>query len=157
KRVRTETRLAEGRVSIASVAVGEFGKSIFDSFDDKRVLVIGAGQMAEETLRYLRDEGAKEILVANRTPERAQVLAAEWGGHAVSWNQLDQYLGLADIVVSTTGANIVDVARFKKIRERSGNKELFILDLGAPRDFDPAIADLDENVYLFCIDDLQKI
>lgn len=156
KRVRTETRLSEGRVSIASVAVGEFGKSIFDSFDDKRVLIIGAGQMAEETLRYLRDEGAKEILVANRTQERAQHLAAEWGGHAVSWNQLDQYLGLADIIVSTTGANVVDLPRFKKIRERSADKPTFILDLGAPRDFDPAIGDLD-NVFLYCIDDLQRI
>lgn len=156
KRVRTETRLSEGRVSIASVAVGEFGKSIFDSFDDKRVLIIGAGQMAEETLRYLRDEGAKEILVANRTQERAEKLATEWGGHAVSWNQLDQYLGLADIIVSTTGANVVDLARFKKIRERSADKPTFILDLGAPRDFDPAIGDLD-NVFLYCIDDLQRI
>lgn len=157
KRVRTETRLAEGRVSIASVAVGEFGKSIFDSFDDKRVLVIGAGQMAEETLRYLHDEGARDIFVANRTPERAEKLAAEWGGKAVPWEQLDHYLGLADIIVSTTGANLVDVERFRKSRQKSGDRTVFILDLGAPRDFDPAIADLDENVYLYCIDDLQEI
>src|SRR5207253_7419852 len=88
KRVRTETRLAEGRVSIASVAVGDFGKGIFDRFDDKTVLVIGAGQMAEETLRYLRDEGARDVVVTNRTAERAEKLADEWGGKAVPWEQL---------------------------------------------------------------------
>lgn len=158
KRVRTETRLAEGRVSIASVAVGEFGKGIFDRFDDKTVLVIGAGQMAEETLRYIRDEGAQQILVTNRNAERAQSLAAAWGGTVVPWEQLDESLATADIIVSATGATtpIVDAERFRKVRKRSGRKPSFILDLGAPRDFDPAIADLDENVFLNCIDDLQK-
>lgn len=157
KRIRTETRLAEGRVSIASVAVGEFGKSIFDRFDDKQILIIGAGQMAEETLRYLHDEGAREILVANRTAERAEKLAAEWGGKAVPWEQLDQYLGTADIIVSTVGVGLVDVPRFKKIRQKHGEKTTFILDLGAPRDFAPEIRNLDENVFLYCIDDLQAI
>ncbi len=157
KRIRTETKLAEGRVSIASVAVGEFGKSIFDRFDDKQILIIGAGQMAEETLRYLRDEGAKEILVANRTAERAEKLAADWGGKAVPWEQLDRYLGSADIIVSTTGVTLVDVPRFKKIRQKYGEKTTFILDLGAPRDFAPEIRNLDDNVFLYCIDDLQAI
>src|SRR4029077_9575155 len=89
KRVRTETSLAEGRVSIASVAVGEFGKSIFDRFDDKTVLVIGAGEMAVETLRYLKEEGARKVLVTNRTPERAAQVAAECGGEARPFEQLD--------------------------------------------------------------------
>lgn len=79
-RVRSETRLAEGRVSIASVAVGDFAKSIFDHFGDKLVLIVGAGEMAEETLRYLKDEGVREIVVVNRNPERAERLAREWGG-----------------------------------------------------------------------------
>lgn len=70
-RVRTETGLAEGRVSIASVAVGDFAKSVFDHFVDKQVLVIGAGEMAEETLRYLKDEGVRDLVVVNRSPERA--------------------------------------------------------------------------------------
>ena len=76
KRVRSETRLAEGRVSIASVAVGEFARGIFDRFDDKTVLVIGAGEMAEETLQYLQDDGVRDVLVVNRNPERARELAA---------------------------------------------------------------------------------
>ncbi len=157
KRIRTETRLAEGRVSIASVAVGEFGKSIFERFDDKRVLIIGAGQMAEETLRYLHDEGARDILVANRTFDRAEKLAAEWGGKAVPWDQLDLHLGTADIIVSTTGASLVDAPRFRKIRQKYGEKTTFILDLGAPRDFAPEVRKIDDNVFLFCIDDLQEI
>src|SRR5258708_6679758 len=78
KRVRSETSLAEGRVSIASVAVG-FARRIFDRFDDKVVLVIGAGEMAAESLRYLQDEGARNVLVTNRTRETAEAMAAEFG------------------------------------------------------------------------------
>ena len=88
-RVRSETALAEGRVSIASVAVGDFGKSIFDRFNDKTVVVIGAGEMAEETLRYLKDEGVREIVVVNRSLERAERLAADWGGTARPFDELD--------------------------------------------------------------------
>src|SRR5690606_93798 len=76
-RVRTETKLSNGRVSIASVAVGEFGKTIFDRFDDKTVVVLGAGEMATETLMYLRDEGVRQVIVCNRSLERAQRLAEQ--------------------------------------------------------------------------------
>ena len=159
KRVRTETRLAEGRVSIASVAVGEFGKSIFDRFDDKRVLIIGAGEMAEETHRYLHDEGAREVVVVNRSIERAQKLAEACGGKVAPWEELDRCMAEADVIVSTTGADrpIIDAARFREIRKRAKHKTVFVLDLGAPRDFAPEIRNLDENVFLYCIDDLQAI
>lgn len=157
RRVRTETALAEGRVSIASVAVGDFGKGIFESFGDKSILVIGAGQMAEETLRYLHDDGARKITVINRSPDRAAALAAAWGGTVAPWDQLDEHLGTSDIIVSTTGAErpIVEFDRFREIRKQRGYRTVFILDLGAPRDFDPRIRDLDDEVYLYCIDDLQ--
>lgn len=156
-RVRSETSLAEGRVSVASVAVGEFGKSIFDRFDDKTVLVIGAGEMAEETLRYLKDEGVGEILVLNRSFERAQLLAEQWGGTPKPFDELSHWLAEADVIVSTTGADrpIVDVARFSEVRRHSAEKPVFILDLGTPRDFDPAVGDVDENVFLYDIDDLE--
>ncbi|MFN0053896.1 MAG: glutamyl-tRNA reductase [Planctomycetales bacterium] len=159
KRVRNETALAEGRVSIASVAVGDFGRNIFDRFDDKTVLVIGAGEMAAETLRYLKDAGASEILITNRTLERANALASEWGGTVRPFDQLDVWLAQADVIVSTTGADpcLVNVERFQRIRLRTGIKPVFILDLGVPRDFAPAIADLDDNVFLYCIDDLEAI
>ncbi len=157
-RVRSETRLAEGRVSIASVAVGDFGKRIFDHFSDKLVLIIGAGEMAEETLRYLKDEGVQEIVVVNRSPERAERLAREWGGRAEPWADLDHWLGRADVIVSTTGADkpIVDVARFKKARAASAGRPAFILDLGAPRDFDPPVGNLEEEVFLYDIDSLSR-
>jgi glutamyl-tRNA reductase len=156
-RVRSETRLAEGRVSIASVAVGDFAKSIFDHFGDKLVLIVGAGEMAEETLRYLKDEGVREIVVVNRNPERAERLAREWGGRAEPWGDLDRWLGQADVIVSTTGADkpIVDVARFRKARAASAGRPAFILDLGAPRDFETGVGDLDD-VFLYDIDSLSR-
>ncbi len=158
KRVRTETRLAEGRVSIASVAVGEFGKSIFDRFDDKTVLIIGAGEMAEETLRYLKNEGVCKIIVVNRSLERAEQLAKRLKGATPKpFNELDRWMAAADVIVSTTAADttIVDVGQFSKVRQLSNEKPVFILDLGAPRDFEPAIGRIDENVFLYDIDDLE--
>jgi len=157
KRVRTETKLSEGRVSVASVAVGEFGKSIFDHFTDKTVLIIGAGDMAEETVRYLKNEGVGRIVVCNRSTDRAERLANEIGGEAVSWDRLDACLADADVIVSTTGATepIVDARRFVAARSKTGEKSVFILDLGAPRDFDPAVGELDEGVFLYDIDDLE--
>ncbi len=157
KRVRTETRLSEGRTSIASVAVGDFGKSIFNRFDDKLVLVIGAGEMAAETLQYLKGEGVRRIIICNRSRERADQLALAFGGEVHPYESLDRWLGEADVIVSTTGAGtpIVDPQRFRKAREKSGIKPVFILDLGAPRDFDPLVAEVDDEVYLYDIDDLQ--
>ncbi len=159
KRVRTETKLAEGRVSIASVAVGDFGKRIFDRFDDKTVLVIGAGEMAAETLRYLKEEGASRVLVTNRTREKADELAAECGGEVRPFERLDDWLAEADVIVSTTGATppLVDCQRFRKVRAKSGGKQVFILDLGVPRDFEPAIRDLDDDVFLYSIEDLEAV
>ncbi len=157
KRIRTETGLAEGRISIASVAVGDFGKSIFERFDDKQVLIIGAGEMAEETLRYLQNEGVRDVVVINRNLQRAENLAQQWGGRVVPFDQLDACLAQADIVVSTTGADrpIITRERFEGIRQKGDRKEVFILDLGAPRDFESSIGDLDDNVFLYCIDDLE--
>lgn len=157
KRVRTETGLERGRVSIASVAVGDFGKSIFDRFDDKLVLIIGAGEMAEETLRYLKDEGVQRIIVVNRHVERAEKLAYAWGGLAQSFEQLPYWIAQADVIVSTTGADrpILDTQSFGQARKDTEDKPVFILDLGAPRDFDPQIGETFDNVFLYDIDDLE--
>jgi len=155
-RVRTETKLAEGRVSIASVAVGEFGRSIFDRFDDKTVLIIGAGEMAEETLTYLRNEGVGRIIVVNRSEANGQLLAARFpGSETRPFDELDRWLNESDVIVSTTGSTdpIVTVDRFRQIR--TGNRPVFILDLGAPRDFEPGVVDIDDNVFLYDIDDLE--
>jgi glutamyl-tRNA reductase len=156
--VRTETGLADGRVSIASVAVGDFGKSIFSRFDNKTVLVIGAGEMAEETLTYLQSEGVKRIVVANRNRERAERLAAQFKGEAVDFSTLDEWLAKADVIVSTTGASqtLITKERFAAARARSQRHPVFILDLAAPRDFDPAAGTVDDNVFLYDLDALEE-
>jgi glutamyl-tRNA reductase len=156
-RVRHETRLAEGRVSIASVAVGEFARSIFDRFSDKTVLVIGAGEMAEETLRYLQTEGVGRVLVCNRSLDRAAVLAAAFQGEARPWEELDHWLGEADLIVAATGASqpIITRERLAAVRQRSGQRPLFLLDLGAPRDIEAAVGEIDDEVFLYDIDDLE--
>jgi glutamyl-tRNA reductase len=156
RRVAGETAIHQRRVSIPSVAVADFARQVFERFDDKEVLVIGAGEMAEETLRYLQDEGARRITVVNRHIERAADLAARWGGRAVPWDDLCLALAAADVVVSTTGAErpIVALEQFAAIEARRFERPLFILDLAVPRDFDPAIGGR-PDVYLYSIDDLQ--
>ncbi|HQU41666.1 MAG TPA: glutamyl-tRNA reductase [Pirellulales bacterium] len=157
KRVASETSINEKRVSIPSVAVGDFAKRIFETFDDKQVLVIGAGEMAEETLRYLRDEGARRVTVLNRSLDRARALAEHWQGTALPWDDLHAALTSADLVVSTTGATepVVTLAGYRQIEPAREQRALFILDLAVPRDFDPAIAKC-LNVYLYSIDDLEE-
>jgi glutamyl-tRNA reductase len=156
KRVASETTLHQRRVSVASVAVGDFANQIFERFDDKNVLVIGAGEMGEETLRYLQDEGARDITVINRRFERAQQLAERWQARAEAWEKLLELLTRADLVISTTGAEqpIVTLAMYKQIEAARFQRPLFILDLALPRDFEPAVGDR-LGVYLYSIDDLQ--
>ena len=103
KRVRTETGIAQGHVSVSSAAV-DYVRQVFDHFGDKTVLVIGAGKMGELTLRHLRQLQPKCILVTNRSPERARAVAQGCAGEAVPWEKLDEVLARADIVLSTTGA-----------------------------------------------------
>lgn len=157
RRVQSETLLSQKRVSIPSVAVGDFATQIFERFDDKRVLAIGAGEMAEETLRYLCDAGAKDITVVNRTHQRAVELAATFAGRAAPWNELERLLVEADLVVTATGASepIIRRAEFARIEEARYQRPLFVLDLAMPRDFDPAIGDM-LGVYLYTIDDLRE-
>lgn len=155
RRVAGETTVHQRRVSIPSVAVADFARQIFEHFEDKTTLVIGAGEMAEETIRYLRDEGVRDIAVVNRSAERAAELADRWQGRAFDWKQLDAVLAKADLVVSTTGADepIVTSTHFAEIEAARGQRPLFVLDLAVPRDFDPEIANRPE-VYLYSIDDL---
>lgn len=156
RRVASETAIHQRRVSIPSVAVADFAKQIFERFDDKHTLVIGAGEMAEETLRYLRDEGARQVTVVNRNFERAEKLAREWEGKALPWDQLFSALAEADLVISTTGANepIVTAEQFKTVEASRGQRPLFVLDLAVPRDFDPQVGER-PDVYLYSVDDLQ--
>ncbi|MFO0964945.1 MAG: glutamyl-tRNA reductase [Gemmataceae bacterium] len=157
KRVRTETGIARGHVSVSSVAV-DYVKEVFDHFGDKTILVIGAGKMGELTLKHLEALRPHRILVTNRSPDKAQAVAAGCGGHPVPWDQLDDALVQADIVLSTTGAPepIMTRRRFNAILARRPGGTVVILDIAVPRDFDPAIHDGD-RACLFNIDDLQRI
>jgi glutamyl-tRNA reductase len=156
RRVANETRLHQRRVSIPSVAVGDFAQQVFDRFDDKQVLVIGAGEMAEETLRYLQQEGARQITVVNRSWDRAEQLARRWQGRAMPWDQLVQAAAAADVIISTTGAQepILTAETFRQVAAQRRRWPVFILDLAVPRDVDPTVGE-QPGVYLFSIDDLK--
>jgi glutamyl-tRNA reductase len=157
RRVATETAIHQRRVSIPSVAVADFAQQIFERFDDKNTLVIGAGEMADETLRYLQDQGAGEITVINRNAQRAETLARCWCGRALAWDRLSEALIAADLVIALTGADepVVTLGQFRRIEPMRSGRPLFVLDLAVPRDFDPAIGDRPE-VYLYSIDDLRE-
>jgi glutamyl-tRNA reductase len=157
RRVASETAIHQRRVSIPSVAVADFAQQIFERFDNKKTLVIGAGEMAEETLRYLRDEGARDVTVVNRSPQRAAELAARWQGQPQPWESLLEVLSAADLVISATGAQepVVTAEQFGRIEAFRQGRPLFVLDLAVPRDFDPAIGNR-PGVYLYSIDDLKQ-
>jgi len=155
KRVATETAINEKRVSIPSVAVADYAQSIFERFDDKQVVVVGAGEMAEETLTYLIAAGAQHVTVVNRNIERAQALAAKFNGVAEPWEKLPSLLTVADLLISTTGATqpVITLESYKQIEHDRYQSTLFALDLAVPRDIEPAVGDC-LGVYLYSLDDL---
>ncbi|NDC53073.1 MAG: glutamyl-tRNA reductase [Planctomycetia bacterium] len=155
KRVASETALGRERLSIPSVAVADFARGVFERFDDKRVLLVGAGKMAHETLRYLREAGARDVVVVNRTAERADRLAARLDARPGRFADLIAELAAADLVVSTTGASepVVTAELFARAEAGRAGRPLVVLDLAVPRDFDPAIGTR-PGVWLYSIDDL---
>ena len=157
KRVRTQTGISRGHVSVSSVAV-DYVRQVHDHFDDKTVLVIGAGKMGALTLKHLRELHPQRILVTNRSPEKAQAVAKDCDGTPIPWDLLDDALIDADIVLSTTGAPqpIMTRDRFEGILARRTRGTMVILDIAVPRDFDPAIHDGD-RACLFNVDDLKRI
>jgi len=157
KRVRTETGVAQNAVSVSYAAV-TLAKKIFGTLKGKKILLVGAGEMAELAARQLAKYGADEIIIANRTFSRALELGAEIHGEAIEWTQLTPALAEADIVITSTGAadyvlSADMVAR--AVRERR-NRLLFLIDIAVPRDIDPRAGKL-ENVFLYNIDNLQDI
>ncbi len=158
RRVANETTIHQRRVSVPSVAVGDFAQQIFDRFENKETVVIGAGEMADETLKYLRAQGARQVTVINRSAPRGIELARQWNGRALEWGHLLEAIAAADLVVSTTGAAqpIVTCQQFAQIERLRYGRPLFILDLAVPRDFEPAIGSR-PGVYLYAIDDLREV
>ncbi len=156
KRVRTETKLAEGAVSISTAAV-ELAKKIFGELTGKNVMLLGAGEMAELAAQHLLGNGVKNIMVANRTFERAEELAKEFKGDAIRFEHFPDAMVMVDILICATGAPQYVVKRDmvgRVIKERR-NKPIFMIDISNPRNIDPEVDKVD-NVYLYDIDDLQS-
>ena len=157
KHVRTLTGIQRGSVSVASASV-ELAEKIFSSLPEREVLVIGAGETSEKTARALLSRGARSILVANRSHERAVALATELGGRAVPFDDWAAEFENIDIVISSTSAphHILDRAKLEPLMKARKQRPLLLIDIAVPRDIDPAVNFL-ENVYLYNIDDLQAI
>jgi len=157
KRVRNETGIAANAVSISYMAV-ELGKKIFDSLKGCTVLLIGAGEMAELSARHLVNAGASRVLIANRTEETARQLAEEFGAVTVPFDQLDQRLAEADVVISSTGAPtyVLTEAQARRALGRRRNRPTCFIDISVPRNIDPAVGKV-PNVFLFDIDDLESV
>ena len=157
KRVRNETRIAERPVSVAKVAV-ELARQIFERLEDKSALLIGAGEMVEAALYALRREGLEKLRVANRTLAHAEDLAARFSATAHDLEQLDDLLVQADIVLTCVGGQdpLLTPDRVQAAIRARRNRPCFLIDLGVPRNVDPAVNAL-ENAYLYDLDDLQEV
>jgi glutamyl-tRNA reductase len=157
KHVRTHTSIQRGSVSVASAAV-ELAEKIFSSLNNRDVLVIGAGDTSEKTARALLSRGARSVIVANRSHDRAVALANELGGRAVPFDDCAVELEKIDIAISSTSAphHILNRAKLEPLMKARKQRPLLLIDIAVPRDIDPAVNFL-ENVYLYNIDDLQAI
>ena len=156
KRVRTETGIAENAVSVSYVAV-ELAKKVFDELDGKSVMLIGAGEMAELAMRHLKNNGVGRIVVANRTAERAERLASEFGGVSVPFDDLYENLTDIDIAIVSTGSPdyVLTAAKLKSVVSARHHRPLFMIDISVPRNIDPNVSKLD-NIFAFDIDDLES-
>jgi glutamyl-tRNA reductase len=157
KRVRTETAIGENPASVSSAAA-ELAERVFEGLEGRKILLIGAGKTADLTAANLISRGVGEIVVANRSSERAKAFARRFGGRAVGLDALEEELEHADVVVASTGSQALllsaeQVARAMK--ERRG-RPVFFIDIAVPRDLDPAINEL-EGCYLYDIDDLERV
>lgn len=157
KHIRTHTNIQRGSVSVASAAV-ELAEKIFSSLNDRDVLIIGAGEMSEKTARALLSRGARNVVVANRSLERARILAKELGGRAVPFDAWAAEFENIDIVISSTSAPrpILDRAQLEPLMQARKQRPVLLVDIAVPRDVDPEVNFL-ENIYLYNIDDLQAI
>jgi glutamyl-tRNA reductase len=159
KAIRTKTQIGRGATSVGSVAVQLAEKILGGNFNDKTVMIIGAGKMGEACIRHIAKKGIRSVIVANRTLEHAQELAREFGGRAV--NYMDDGLAAmreADIVVSSTGCpeTILDREDVDAVMRHRPNRPLFLIDIAVPRDIATEVERL-ENVFLYNIDHLEQL
>jgi glutamyl-tRNA reductase len=157
KRVRTETGISESAVSVSYAAV-ELAKKIFYGLEGRKVLLIGAGEMAELAAKHLMGQGIERLFVANRSFDRAMEVADQFNGKAILLEEMEHYLLEVDIVITSTGSKTYMVTHDqvrKSLRERK-NRPLFFIDIAVPRDVEPSVNDL-PNAYVYDIDDLTAI
>ncbi len=157
KKVRTETEIGSNPVSVAFAAVS-LAKQIFGNLSSLQALMIGAGETIELAARHLKSQGIGKIVIANRTLERAQLLADEIDAQAVVIGDIPEYLAKSDIVISSTASQLPILGKGTtedalKIRK---HKPIFMVDIAVPRDIEPQVAELDD-IYLYTVDDLKEV
>jgi glutamyl-tRNA reductase len=157
KRARSETAISKGAMSVGGAAV-ELAKHIFANLQTCTVLLIGAGKMGTDTAKSLVQAGAKQLLVCNRTLSRAQELASKLNGQVVPFEELQENLPKADIVIASTGAQqyILTKQMVSEAVKQRRYRPFFLIDISVPRNIDPKVGELD-NVFLFDIDDLEQV
>lgn len=157
KRARTETAISQGTTSISQVAV-ELGRKIFGDLSQCHVLLIGAGEMAELAAQSLTDGGAGGLSILNRTRKRGEELATRFEAQCFGWEELDDALIWADIVISSTAAphTVIRPNQVLRANVERRHRPLFLIDIAVPRDVDPNVAGI-EGVYLYDIDDLESV
>ncbi|MDY0132275.1 MAG: glutamyl-tRNA reductase [Desulforegulaceae bacterium] len=157
KRVRSETGIGGHAVSISYAAI-ELGKKIFGSFLNKKVLLIGAGEMAELAVEHLVQNSVSHVYVANRTFDKGLDLAKRFSGSAIRFEEVLSALEWVDIIISSTGAPnyILDAKDMRQVMKKRKNRPIFFIDIAVPRDINPDINKID-NIYLYDVDDLQDV
>ena len=157
KRVRSETEIGQSAVSVSFAAV-ELAKQIFGSLKGHKVLLVGAGKMSELAARHLERAGVGEILVTNRSAERAHQMAELFNGRIVDYTSYIQVLPEIDVLIASSGAPhfILHKEEMKKVMSARRNRPMFLIDIAVPRNIEPSVNELD-SVFLYDIDDLQKV
>lgn len=157
KKIRSKTRIGEHPVSVAYTTV-MLAKQIFGDLASKTVILVGAGEMIELCGRHLHDRGVSSLIIANRSLDRATELASQFDAHAVSLSKLPDVLHKADILISSTASQepVLHAKTIKAALKQRRNQPMFLVDIAVPRDIHPAVGKLG-NVYLYTIDDLQKV
>ncbi|MCO6059862.1 glutamyl-tRNA reductase [Pseudomonas sp. MOB-449] len=157
KTVRTDTAIGENPVSVAFAAVS-LARQIFSDLHRSQALLIGAGETITLVARHLHEQGVKRIVVANRTLERASILAEEFGAHAVLLADMPQELVNSDIVISSTASQlpILGKGAVERALKQRRHKPIFMVDIAVPRDIEPEVGELDD-VYLYTVDDLHEV
>ncbi|HLK06180.1 MAG TPA: glutamyl-tRNA reductase, partial [Candidatus Acidoferrum sp.] len=157
KRVRSETELGTRPMSVASAGV-KLAERIFGKLNQRTALVLGAGTIGEQVISQLRDREVAHLYVMNRSADKAELLAREFGGKVVPWGDWDHALQVPDLIVSSVSADDPVLLRdtVKQAMAARKNRALMLIDLGMPRNIDASLADL-YNVYLYNLDDLTEI